>query len=1533
MNQKEFIRTFQVLGENSYDFFLGSGASIKAGIPTGGKLIWQFKREIYCSETGISKEDLGDLQSEQVKERLTDYFNKIAGAPIIGSRLEYAYYFEKCYPSSIAREKFIQNLVRDREPSEGHLCLVSLMLKGYVKNVWTTNFDSLVESAINTLSPAQAYKVHSSANQADASMTGDETFLKIYKLHGDYRYDRIKNTTEELQKLEELIFRQFVENTYHKGLIVIGYSGSDKSIMSSLDKIIPDLKYGLLWMVRKGEPINNEVKELMEKACKLNEASSIIEIEGFDNFLYECYKALAYPNEIIEEYVRRLSVEKARMELQENIYRNMKDSKIHQFSFADPNSDFTLKLRSRTELPPRDPNFIGREDIIRGIICKLINKNSVVITEGLQGMGGVGKTSIIVEICNIFKENWDTGTSYPGYLKETMESCSYFQDGILWVTFEKDDTNLFIMDKILRQMGIPKGNKVSLEDNLEICRQLLETKDILVVLDSAEQNEVGFHYFYRNLFQKFSVLVSSRKRFTFIDCSDVPILSVEEAVELFQTYYKREVDGTERVLLYEICRKIGYHPLAIKLLASRAHVALKTLQEVVQEFDAKRLQCLKLYDGMDTIDKDVITCFSISYDSLTETQRRIFTAAGVFNFHFTAIQMKEILETEDTGFDDDIDMLVMLHLFHKIIMKQNANTAVCFQLHPLLREYAYSHLGDYDYSDALWARKQKLIGKLLEKQQITDYELEESISTINWSAINGPMEEYIKLLSLVARHLSKAGMWEKEISLLKSGIEMANNNNFKLYEINMHISILQVAIFQRNLKEIYKQKQIIDDLLKEYPQDDLDKNAIYGYLVEYTQDIASTNIINGIFSILRDAYKNGMDNLNWYYYSISSTYVNIGAFDRYENLMQCYISNIFREGVTLDEICYVILDVINEYVNRENYNRVFHYCEKYKDLIKEQKDSASSMNFLELNIQLAIELKDYEAAAEKIKEMEQLIDTFQIDQISKNINFYTGRISLDRHEEARAIVYFEAIGDDAEKSFWLGVAYCGLHKYELAQKYIQTAYNYYDKVKNPRVICYLYAYLAEIEIMHPQKPNYRKAVKLLLKGIKMKNRLTILNLDKEREVQNLLLERLGEADYNELRQAYDRVELPLLQEIYLDIPGVFVGPEHKEMILIPEGPAYIGEGLIENRSIEDQLEELVRIKYREATDCICRKVYLYSYYIDKYPVTNGEYKSFCEATGYRLPSHLSDAKNLGIILDQEPVINITLEDAKAYAKWCGKRLPVEAEWEKACRGSNGYLFPWGDMWDEKKLITGSDFKAKQKILEEAWSITIIPYENPQSYRKAIITKPKEVIHANRPHNKLAKILPANKKFKYEGFLLDHPNSRFDESYFLFLMANLLFLDYDRKLAYLNTMKSYRTAEMQILFEDIEKWYMDYDETLKNYSDEKLEQLYEKNSKEWRKILAYRYFYDGQITKPVMENPAGISPYGVSDMIGNVMEMTESRMGDATIVKGGPYFGVYPGEVIKASDRYEWNAESAETTSTLVGFRCVKPIFGIEDIPR
>ena len=89
-----------------------------------------------------------------------------------------------------------------------------------------------------------------------------------------------------------------------------------------------------------------------------------------------------------------------------------------------------------------------------------------------------------------------------------------------------------------------------------------------------------------------------------------------------------------------------------------------------------------------------------------------------------------------------------------------------------------------------------------------------------------------------------------------------------------------------------------------------------------------------------------------------------------------------------------------------------------------------------------------------------------------------------------------------------------------------------------------------------------------------------------------------------------------------------------------------------------------------------KRIYLDAFYIAKYEVTTARYAKFLRATGSEKPNYW-DKVNLNNHSNR-PVVGVNWHDAKAYCGWAGKRLPTEAEWEKAARGTDGRRYPWGD---------------------------------------------------------------------------------------------------------------------------------------------------------------------------------------------------------------------------------------------------------------
>lgn len=98
-----------------------------------------------------------------------------------------------------------------------------------------------------------------------------------------------------------------------------------------------------------------------------------------------------------------------------------------------------------------------------------------------------------------------------------------------------------------------------------------------------------------------------------------------------------------------------------------------------------------------------------------------------------------------------------------------------------------------------------------------------------------------------------------------------------------------------------------------------------------------------------------------------------------------------------------------------------------------------------------------------------------------------------------------------------------------------------------------------------------------------------------------------------------------------------------------------------------------------------RRVYVPAFWMDKYPVTNDDFAIYVAETGARVPIYwVEGAPPVGY--GDHPVM-VSWRAAESYARWAGKRLPTESEWEKAAGGGQGYVFPWGDRFEADRALT------------------------------------------------------------------------------------------------------------------------------------------------------------------------------------------------------------------------------------------------------
>lgn len=258
----QFLRAVKARRSYTHALLLGAGASKNSGIKTAAECILDWKKEIYDSNNlDISDSDLKLKTTEDIQ----NWLDEQGSYPPAGHPDEYSFYAERTFTTEESRKAYFEELFKDKSPSPGYLILGRLIEKGLIKYVLTTNFDDLIAKAAFQQNLI-ALEVNLDTTDNVYSQLNNKSFIKV-ALHGDYKFSRLKNTAKELDSQSDKLVDALKHYLTTNDLIVVGYSGRDRSLMEALEAAFKNDGRGCLYWLNYSDVISPEVEKLI---CSIN---------------------------------------------------------------------------------------------------------------------------------------------------------------------------------------------------------------------------------------------------------------------------------------------------------------------------------------------------------------------------------------------------------------------------------------------------------------------------------------------------------------------------------------------------------------------------------------------------------------------------------------------------------------------------------------------------------------------------------------------------------------------------------------------------------------------------------------------------------------------------------------------------------------------------------------------------------------------------------------------------------------------------------------------------------------------------------------------------------------------------------------------------------------------------------------------------------------------------------------------------------------------------------------------------------------
>jgi len=1157
--------------------------------------------------------------------------------------------------------------------------------------------------------------------------------------------------------------------------------------------------------------------------------------------------------------------------IETDIVKQIKDSSSNPTTIP-------INLNIHSKLPQRDIHFVGRHTQLESFIETILENRLVAVLSGVVGMGGVGKSAIVKEVCHIFKSGLRPEQKKSVKLRKLLDGKKYFKDGILWIKFDKDVDYNNSLEDVTNQLGV----KINADENFRVkLKELLFDKEILVVLDSAEQNEDSYKE-YVQLFAEYPKIVTSRKRFDFPRVLNMPVMSVDESYELFTEVAQRTPTENEKKEILNLLEMIGYLPLAVRILAKRYKSNI-SISRIIKEFKLSKSKITELreelHESSEYNNVDAYAVFSLSYNTLLETQKLLFIKASVFNYPFTLNALKDIAKNENI--ENDLKSLIEYSMIDtdSFLDEQSGISEDIYSLHPLMREFALEKLQDKNLKNELKEARVRHFLELAKGQKRLFLELDELFDVMREQLELKEYEKYLEFALHMDKWLSEYQFLISKVDVDKRAIEVCKLLKKEKEENGFLFSLADTMIRQGKFSDaevlykkclpFYKNNKNIDNVLWIH--------YMLPAIKSRNKDYSTAYIMNSKYFFQSLSF-NELITGSGFSRSIGDLHLSYSLFDP---ALQCYLSNI-QNKENRDNLILGILDILFLLKDMQGYSQEIE--KQYLLLLENTRHPANVQIILHSLFNIYIDKNDLEKAKKTLLNWQNISERLgNVETISTN-QVMLADLFLLKKEYKKAIELYQKIDDQDGKNFLLGKAYLEKKDYNKAIEHLEKRASYNEDLGYMTGLAENNILLARCYI----ETNKEKAVEYLMVAVNTLKHYDINLIPEYKEIEEYILNTLSPKEAIDYNNKYANKILITDKANFLNpkLDREYIAKDGKKMILIPQGLSFFGEGNRIQYEIQDILENIDKILDGSFFSDNAKQLFLYNYYIDETLVTNKEFLSFCDATGYPMPKHLVDKKIDNIA--NQPIVNITLQDAKEYANWAEKRLALPQEYEKAVRGESGKFYSWGDTINKNKIE--ELYRSRNEQYETfKWylDLTIVKIENIEQFTKEIFGEEKYNLfnkaleqypnfYTSTKEQQLTiteniiKMFPPNIQRLKDASLINNTKHSFDEIWFLKLLVNSISISQAEKENILNNFSKLSKEQIDglisIFLQELITFYQ-LDE--KHYNQ--LVVIHKNHQYDWIEFLKKRF--NISLISDVKAYETDKSDYGVYDLTLNVQEMT------------------------------------------------------------